>query len=139
VSGIRSVQTGGKEGANSRYVSVQEVTTAAGNGGWIRGGAGPAADAVYFPAAYPSESGSRAANAMWLVVLFDFGEWGTAALAVMMLVAMWRMRRRPVMTALLLPFFVASLVNSSVPDYSLTVLGILLFAFGWATDLAEAA
>jgi hypothetical protein len=133
VSGIRNVETGGQEGANSRYVSVQVVTADARDGGWMSSGAGPAADAVYFPAAYPSGSGSQqAANAMWLTVLFDFGEWGTAMLAVMMLVALWRMRRSPAMTALLLPFFTASLVNSAVPDYSFTVLGILLFAFGWA-------
>jgi hypothetical protein len=133
VSGIRNAETGGQVGTNSRYVSVQVVTADARDGGWIRSGAGPAADAVYFPAAYPRATGpQRAANAMWLAVLFDFGEWGAAVLAVMMLVALWRMRCSPPMTAVLLPFFIASMVNSSVPDYSFTVLGILLFAFGWA-------
>ena len=30
------------------------------------------------------------------------------------------------MTALLLPFFVASLVNSAIPDYSFVALGVVL-------------
>lgn len=34
-------------------------------------------------------------------------------LAALMLAAVWQMRRRPVMTGILLPFFVASLVNSA--------------------------
>jgi hypothetical protein len=72
---------------------------------------------------------------LWLAVLFDFGECGVAVMAVLMLVALWRMRRSRLMTALLLPFFIAPLVNSSIPDYSFTVLGILLFAFGWAKGL----
>jgi hypothetical protein len=36
------------------------------------------------------------------------------------------------MAALLLPFLVASMVNSAIPDWSLAALGILLFACGWA-------
>ncbi len=138
VSGIRNVESGGNEGTNDRYASVHQVTSAAANGGWTLTGAGPAADTVYFPTAYPVWLGRQAANAMWLSVLFDFGEWGTAVLAVMMLVAIWRMRRSPLITALLLPFFVSSILNDSVPDYSLTVLGIVLFTFGWPKDLAEA-
>lgn len=140
VSGIRNVQTDGQVGANSRFNSVQVVTANAREGGWIRGGVGPGADAVYFTAAYPSNAGqSVAADAMWLSVLFDFGEWGVAVLAVMMVVGLWRMRRSPRMTALFLPFFIASMVNSSVPDWSFTVLGILLFTFGWAYGPGNAA
>jgi hypothetical protein len=52
---------------------------------------------------------------------------------VMMLAAVWRMHRNPRMTAILLPFLTASLVNSSIPDYSFAALGIMLFAFGWMT------
>lgn len=71
-------------------------------------------------------------NALWVSVLFDFGEGGVAVLAAMMIAAAWRMRHSPPMTAVLLPFFVASLVNSSIPDWSFVALGIMLFGLGWA-------
>lgn len=36
------------------------------------------------------------------------------------------------MTAVLLPLFVASLVNSAIPDWSFVALGIMLCGFGWS-------
>ena len=134
VSGIRNVETNGQTGKNSRYTSVVQVTAAARDGGWIVGGAGPAADAVYFPAISPEGSPQIAANAMWLSVLFDFGECGLVIFIVMLLAGVWRMRRNNLALAIFLPFFTASMVNSSIPDYSVTVLGILLFAFGWLAN-----
>ena len=72
-----------------------------------------------------------APNALWLVILFDFGEVGVAVLSAMMIVAVWRMRRNSQMSALLLPFFIATLVNSTGADIALVALGIMLFAFRW--------
>jgi hypothetical protein len=71
---------------------------------------------------------------MWVSTLFDLGEAGTAILLILTAVAMWRLRCFALMAAVLLPFTVASMVNSSIPDYSFTVLGIMLYAFGWACE-----
>ena len=129
VSGIRNAETNGQTGQNTRYASVIEVTTAAAEGGWTMSGAGPGADAVYFTAVR-AEGG---ANAMWLSVLFDLGEWGLAVFAVMLFAGLRGMRRNPAALAVFVPFFTASAVNSAIPDYTVTALGILLFAFGWAS------
>jgi hypothetical protein len=131
VSGIRNVQTDGQVGENTRYLSVEQVTTAARDGGWMVGGAGPAADAVYFSAIYAERGPDISANTMWLSVLFDFGEWGVAIFIIILLTGVWRMRSNRLALAIFLPFFTASMVNSSIPDYSVTTLGILLFTFGW--------
>jgi hypothetical protein len=133
VSGIRNVETGGQEGTNSRFQNTTVVITAARENGWMHFGAGPAADSTWLSAMYPGPSGATVApNAFWLTILFDFGEVGVAALAVMMIVAVWRMRHNSQMTALLLPFFIATLVNSTGADIALVALGIMLFAFRWA-------
>ena len=132
VVGIQNTQTGGRVGANARYTTMTVVLADARENDWMTFGAGPAADATYFPVEYPGPHASAvAANAIWISVLFDLGEGGVAVLAVMMVVAVWRMRRHPQLAALLLPFFTASLVNSTIPDYSFVALGIMLFAFGW--------
>jgi hypothetical protein len=131
VSGIRNVETGGQLGENSRYMSVMKVTTAARDNDWMISGAGPAADSVYFNTISENSGPKIAANAMWLSVLFDFGEWGLGVFVVMLLTGVWRMRRNPLALAIFLPFFTASIVNSAIPDYSMTALGILLFTFGW--------
>jgi hypothetical protein len=131
VSGIRNVETGGQVGQNMRYVSVVQVTSTARDNGWMTTGAGPGADTVYFNAIHVFNGPLVAANAMWLSILFDFGIWGVAAFAIMLLVGIWRMQRNSLALAIFLPFFTASMVNSAVPDYSVTALGILLFTFGW--------
>ena len=137
VSGIRNVETGGEEGTNSRFQSTIVVIGAAREHGWMHFGAGPAADSTWLPAMYPGPSGAtEAANALWVGILFDFGEVGVAALGAMMIVAVWRMRRNPQMAAILLPFFIATLVNSSGADTALVALGIMLFAFRWAPAAA---
>lgn len=136
VSGIRSVETGGQQGQNSRFASARQVAISARDGGWVAAGAGPSADAVYFPAVYPKGGPQVAPNAMWLSVLFDFGEWGLAAFVIMLLAGLWRMRRDSLALAIFLPFLTASMVNSAIPDWSVTTLGILLFTFGWVTSPA---
>jgi hypothetical protein len=135
ISGIRSVETGGDEGTNLRFQNTTVVVADAREHGWMHFGAGPAADVTWFAAMYPGPGPSGAtvgANALWVVILFDFGEFGVVALGAMMIAAVWRMRRNSKMTALLLPFFIATLVNSTGADTALVALGILLFAFRWA-------
>ena len=132
-SGVQNAETDGEAGQNTRYASVLDVTTAAREGGWTMSGAGPAADAVYFTAVHAEGGPVQAANAMWLSVLFDLGEWGLAVFAVMLLAGLRGMRRDPLALAVFLPFFTAAMVNSTIPDWSMTALGILLFAFGWAS------
>lgn len=137
VSGIRNVETGGEEGTNTRFQSTTVVIAAAREHGWMTFGAGPSADSTWLPAMYPGPTGAaEAANALWVSILFDFGEVGVAALGVMMIVALWHMRGNSQMTALLLPFFIATLVNSSSADTALVVLGIMLFAFRWPPTAA---
>jgi hypothetical protein len=133
VSGIRNVETGGEEGTNARFQSTTVVVAAAREHGWMHFGAGPSADSTWLPAVYPGSAGAaEAANALWVSILFDFGEVGVAVLGAMMIAALWHMRRNSRMTALLLPFFIATLVNSSGADTALVALGIMLFAFRWA-------
>lgn len=133
VSGIRNVETGGEEGTNSRFQSTTVVIAAAREHGWMDFGAGPSADSTWLPAIYPGPAGtSEGANALWVGILFDYGEVGLAALGVMMILAVCRMRQDSQMTAILLPFFIATLVNSSGADTALVALGIMLFAFRWA-------
>jgi hypothetical protein len=140
VSGIRNVETGGAEGENSRYEDTSGVLLAARENGWLLTGAGPGADAVYFPAELAQGSATVAAsNALWASVLFDFGAWGAAVLGVLVAGAAWRMRRRPVLCALLLPFCVSSMVSSSIPDWSFAALAVMLAALGWGLSPAQPA
>ena len=138
VSGVRNVQTDGQEGQNTRFANTSGVIDVVRDEGWMRAGAGPGAHVTYFAVMGPQEQGlAVSANAIWAMALFDFGEWGVAALGVLMAAAAWRVRRSPVMAAVLLPVFVASLVNSSIPCWSFTVLGIMLYGFGWGVPLLE--
>ena len=142
--GIENVETDGRQGHNTRFGSTRLVISEAKANGWLLSGAGPAADRTYFPARFPSAV-PLLPDALWVSVLFDFGLVGVLLLAVLMLAAVWRLRRRPQMCAILLPFFVTSLVNSAEGyfEYQFVALGIILFAFGWAsasqTGVARAA
>jgi hypothetical protein len=137
VSGIRNVATDGQQGTNDRYLPTLEVVRAVRANGWMRLGAGPGADAVYFRAVHTAGSPVVAGvNALWVSVLADFGETGLAVLAALMITAAWRMRRFPESATILLPLFTASLVNQAVPEWSFTALGIMLFTCGWAAGPA---
>jgi hypothetical protein len=142
LAGIESVETDGRQGHNTRFASTKVVIAEVRANGWMLTGAGPAADITYFPAKF---RGTFQPNALWASVFFDFGFAGVLVLAVLMLVAVWRMRRHPQMCAILLPFFVASLINSAEGtfEYKFVALGIVLFAFGWVcpggTDASPAA
>jgi hypothetical protein len=131
VSGIQNVGTDGRQGSNARFENTAGALAAVRENGWMHFGAGPDADATYFPAMRAAGGPVAGVNALWADVLVNFGEGGLAILAVLMITAAWRMRRRPEMCAILLPFFVASLVNSAIPDWSLVALGIMLYVFGW--------
>lgn len=133
VSGIRNVQTDGQQGANSRFASTSVIIADVRDNGWMRLGAGPAADATYFPLMYPWAYGvTVGANALWVSILFDFGELGVAVLAVLLVMTGWRLRRTPGMAAILLPFLVAVLVNSSGADVPFVALAVMAYGFGWA-------
>lgn len=132
VSGIDNARTGGETGSNSRFASTTAIVTIVRDNGWDAAGAGPAADSTWLPATYPAASGTAvAANALWVVFLFDYGIPGVVILLVLLAAAAWRMRRCPELAAILLPFTVSCLVNSSGPDPLFAALGIMLFAFGW--------
>lgn len=138
VAGIQAIGSNGQPAANGRWWDAKMVLADTRSNGWVLFGAGPAADATYFPAIYPQTlniggtlSGGVAADSIWISTLFDLGEVGVAVLGALMVTAVWRMRRFPRTAAILLPFFTASLVNSSIPDYSVVALGIMLFTFGW--------
>jgi hypothetical protein len=135
VSGIQSAETGGIEGTNTRLTGTSEIISITRDSGRMRLGAGPSADTTYFRAMYPGGGGTTALepNAVWVSVLFDFGEAGVAVLAVLMVTAAWRMRRYPVMAAVMLPWLVAATVNSGGTGSAVVVLAVLLFTFGWAT------
>ena len=139
VSGIQNVETDGDEGTNSRFQSTTVVIAAAREHGLMHFGAGPAADVTWLAAMYPEPSGTIVgANTLWAAILFDFGEVGVAAFSAMMIAAVWRMHRNPRMTAIVLPFFIAALVNSTSagPGTEFIALGIMLFAFRWAPKAA---
>jgi hypothetical protein len=138
ISGIRDVETGGQEGTNTRFANTAGVVDVARDNGWLHAGAGPAADVTYFAVMYPPSAGQPVAvNALWASVLFDFGEGGLAVLALLLVIAAWRMRRYPELAAILLPMCVASLVNSSIPDWSFAALAVMLFAVGWVRHPAR--
>jgi hypothetical protein len=139
LSGIRNVETGGQQGANGRFASTRLVITDAKAHGWIRFGAGPAADSTYFPVMYPNATGGVAygANALWVAILFEFGVGGVVVLGLLMLAAASRMWHYPSTAAILLPFFIASLVNSTGANNAFVALGIMLFAFGWERVAAD--
>jgi hypothetical protein len=132
LAGIEYAKTDGRAGHNTRLADTRVVISEAKANGWILAGAGPAADDTYFPARFPS--GTLRPNALWVSVLFDFGLIGVLLLGNLMVIAVCRMRYRPQMCAILLPFFVASLINSAEGnfEYGFVALGITLFAFGWA-------
>jgi hypothetical protein len=132
LAGIEYAKTDGRAGHNTRLADTRVVISVAEANGWMLAGAGPAADQTYFPARFPS--GTLRPNALWVSVLFDFGLIGVLLLGALMVIAVWRMRRRPQICAILLPFFVASLINSAEGsfEYGFVALGIMLFAFGWA-------
>jgi hypothetical protein len=130
-AGIQGIGTDGQGDVNTRYANTAGAVSAARENGWLRLGAGPGADAVYFPAIKAPGAPPAGTNALWVSVLFDFGAWGLAALAVLVLLATWRVRPDPAMCAVLLPFLVASMVNSAIPDWSVTALAVMLYALRW--------
>lgn len=132
LAGIEYAKTDGRAGHNTRLADTRVVISDAKANGWILAGAGPAADETYFPARFPS--GTLRPNALWVSVLFDFGLIGGLLLGTLMVIAVWRVRHRPQMCAILLPFFVASLINSAEGsfEYGFVALGIVLFTFEWA-------
>jgi hypothetical protein len=135
LAGIQNIDTDGRLGHNTRWASIRVIVADTAENGWLLTGAGPAADATYFRARYPA-TGPRSYGvpALWASILFDFGMIGIAVFGVLMLTAVWRMRKDPGLCAVLLPFSVATAIDSAEESfaYSFVALGILLFTFRWA-------
>jgi hypothetical protein len=135
LAGIQNIDTDGRLGHNTRWAGTRMVVASAAENGWLLTGAGPGATATYASARHTK--GARplpyGAPTLWVSILFDFGVVGVAVLGVLMVVAAWRMRRRPELCAILLPFSVAALVNSAEGSFAFVfvALGIMLFAFNW--------
>jgi len=131
VAGVRDVTSGGAGGAasNMRYASTAGAVGALEAAGRLRGGLGPDADAVYFPAITPP-GGQPAAwvNAIWVYALADFGYAGVVVVAAGVVAAAWRVRRCPAAATVFLPMLAASLVNSAIPDWWFAGLAVMLFA-----------
>jgi hypothetical protein len=135
LSGIESIQTDGQSGHNTRFSSTRVILAQARLNGWMLAGAGPATDSTYFPAKFPTRPHEEPLlpDALWVSVLFDFGLVGVSVLVILMLMASWRMRHYPAMSAIMIPFFVTALINSAEGsfEYAFVALGIMLYAFGW--------
>jgi hypothetical protein len=136
LAGIQNIDTDGRLGHNTRWTGTRAVVARAAENGWLLTGAGPGAIDTYARAAQSRDTPPLpyGAPALWVSVLFDFGVIGVAVLGVLMLTAVWRMRRQPELCAILLPFSVAALVNSAEGSFAFVfvALGIMLFAFNWA-------
>lgn len=128
VQGIQAAWSGSDDpAANSRYYDTTASLRVIRDNGWMRAGAGPGADAAWAKAEYPDTiHAPLAVNALWVSVLWDFGEWGVTAMVALVLLALWRIRRDRLLCAVLLPFIVASMVNSAIPDWSVTGLAVML-------------
>jgi hypothetical protein len=136
LAGIQNIDTGGRLGHNTRWAGTREVIAATEENGWLLTGAGPGAIDTYALAQHSKDPHPLpyGAPALWVGMLFDFGVVGLAVLGILMVTAVWRMRRRPELCAILLPFSVAAMVNSAEGSfaYVFVALGIMLFAFNWA-------
>jgi hypothetical protein len=136
ISAVQNIESSGSSGTNDRFTSTTQTVKDAEVNGLLDFGGGPGSAEVYFPVKYPSGAGQNAGlvpNALWVDFLFNFGMVGVALLFLLLAAAVIRMRRVPVMAEILLPFIVASLINSAggTAFYQVVIMAIFLFAFGW--------
>jgi hypothetical protein len=129
LSGITNVQSAGAVGTNSRYKGVKTTQDELRENGWTYTGLGPGSSDVYFPAKFDTVQ----AYSFFFSALFDFGIFGAGMLLLLLAVAVFRMRASPLM-AILLPFVVASMLNSAEgwETYKFAALTIAVGAFGAA-------
>jgi hypothetical protein len=142
LSGIDNVRTGGDVGRNDRYQSTDLTFDEIDELDIGLVGAGPDAHAVYFAEKYPAPAGALRGpgpNAIWVMAAFNFGWLGMLALLALLALTVARMRRDMEVAAVLLPFVLASLVNSAsgFALYKFTLLAMLLFVFGWSRLRAD--
>ncbi|HEX3565504.1 MAG TPA: hypothetical protein VHU17_09035, partial [Acidimicrobiales bacterium] len=139
LSGVQNITSNGTQGANPRFASVGLTRYELSYHGKESSGYGPGAVSVYWPAEYPPTlSFAPRPNSLWEEMWFDFGVYGLVIFVLLLIPTIWRMRKYPAAMALILPFMVASMVNSTGPElYKWTFLAIYLFGFGWlpARDL----
>jgi hypothetical protein len=136
ISGVQNIESNGALGTNDRFANTTQVIADTEDAGLMNFGGGPGSSNVYFPAKYPTLPGQGVVvrtNALWVDVLFDFGRLGVTILFLLLAVSVIRIRKDPVMAELLLPFIVASFINSAsgIELYQFTILAIFLFGFGW--------
>lgn len=136
ISGVQDIESNGSSGTNTRFTSTTQTVNDTEANGLLDFGGGPGSAGLYFRAKYPisaSQNAGLGPNALWVEFLFDFGMVGVAVLFVLLAAAVIRMRRVPVMAEILLPFIVASLINSAggTALYQVAIMAIFLFAFGW--------
>jgi hypothetical protein len=135
VSGVQNVESGGATGQNDRFASTQQTIAEADADGRFYFGAGPGASNVIFPAKFQAtaDAGTLRPNALWVDVLYDFGRVGVVVLVALLVTAVMRMRRVPRTAEILLPFIIASFINSAegMGLWQFATLAVFLFAFGW--------
>lgn len=121
-SGIANVQSGQTQGRNDRWASLQAIVDAMTGNGWWWTGIGPGSESYW-----RDTLDGVLPNSLPVYVAGSFGVLGVAALSVLLVAAVVRLRRSRLFP-LVLPFVVASLVNSAGgwESYKYAVLAIAL-------------
>lgn len=121
-SGIANVQSGQTQGRNDRWFSTQAIFDAMTDHGWWLTGIGPGSESYW-----RDTLGGVLPNNLPVYVAGSFGIPGVVALAVLVVVAVVRLRYSALFP-LVLPFVVAALVNSAGgwESYKYAVLAIVL-------------
>lgn len=129
VSGINNVKTSGQEGANARFEGGQTTVREVRENHLEWTGYGLGSSNIYLLKKFQDTE----AWSMFYSVLFDFGYVGAGLLVLLVLVAIVRTRRRPVL-AVFLPFAVAAMVNSAEGwiAYAFVVIPVVAYVFRWA-------
>lgn len=137
IAGIQDIDAGRTSSAinlrsNLRYASTQRTLAELRNEGWMNLGYGPGSAPIYFNHRF-GPRGVRP-NSFIVEQWFNFGRWGALLLSAAMAWALVRMRRQAALAAIFVPAFIACVINSAQgsPLYKYAVLGVLLFAAGWA-------
>jgi hypothetical protein len=131
-SGIANIQSGQTQGRNDRWASLQAIVDAMTGHGWWWTGIGPGSESYW-----RDTMDGVLPNSLPVYVAGSFGIVGVAALGVLLVLAVVRLRRS-VLFPLVLPFMVASLINSAGgwESYKYVVLAMAL-ACGTATKIRE--
>ncbi|GAA0921550.1 hypothetical protein [Virgisporangium aurantiacum] len=121
-SGIANIQSGQTQGRNDRWTSLQAILDAMTGHGWWWTGIGPGSESYW-----RDTLDGVLPNSLPVYVAGSFGVFGVAALGVLLVLAVVRLRRSALFP-LILPFMVASLINSAGgwESYKYAVLAMAL-------------